>query len=222
MNMRPRISQALLAALCPAGEFRESVLGDLAEEYAERVDRDGARAARRWYLREATRAAPYAMLAWFRGLRIGEAAQLVAITVGTVIADRLFQYSLMWLVVASWGTIADSQGLLLSAWRDVEEFRPVTAAAVGAAGWLVPIASGYVAARLQRRAPLSGAIGVGLLLALLVLGFGLVLIWTASGARFDHTLLITAPSGWLGYTTLGGVLRVWQEAQTRRARIVAT
>src|SRR6185437_14934566 len=102
--------QALLAALCPAGDFRESVLGDLAEEYAERVDRDGVRSARRWYWREATRAAAYAMLAWLRGLGIGEAAQLVAITAATVIVARLFQYSLMWLVVASWGTMADSQG----------------------------------------------------------------------------------------------------------------
>lgn len=146
-------------------------------------------------------------------------AQLVAITAGTVIVARLFQYLLMWLVVASWGTIADSTGLLLVAWRDVEEFRPVTAAVVDAAGWLVPIASGYVAARLQRRAPLAGAIGVGLLLALLVLGFGLVLIWIASGARFDHTLLITAPLGWLGYTTLGGVLGVWHRARAARSEI---
>src|SRR6185437_3230102 len=145
------------------------------------VDRDGVRAAGRWYWREATRAAPYAMLAWLRGLGIGEAAQLVAITAAAVIVARLFQYSPMWLVVASWGTMADSQGLLLVAWRDVEEFRPVTAAVVDAAGWLVPIAGGYVAARLQRRAPLAGAVGLGLLQAFLVLGFGLALIWTASG-----------------------------------------
>ncbi|GLC24459.1 hypothetical protein [Roseisolibacter agri] len=40
----------------------ESVVGDLAEEYAERAARDGAGAARWWYVREALRSAPH--LAW--------------------------------------------------------------------------------------------------------------------------------------------------------------
>lgn len=222
MSTPPRIPQALLAALCPAGDFRDAVLGDLAEEHSMRIEIDGAAAAGWWYWREALRAAPHAAFAWARGFRLPDAVRLIAIAASTVVVARLFQYSLMWIIVASWGTIADSQGLLLAAWRDVEAFRPVTAAVVHAASWLVPIASGYVAARLDRRAPLAGAIALGLLLAIPLLVFGIVLLSGANGARFNHTLLITAPSGWLGYTTVGGVLRAWQEARTRRARIIAT
>jgi len=160
MSTSPRISQALLAALCPAGDFREAVLGDLAEEHAARIEMQGAAAAGRWYRREALRAAPHAVSAWARGLRFADGVRLIAIAASTVVVARVFQYSLLWIVVASWGTIA-----------------------------------------------------VGLLLAVPLLMLGIVLLSGATGARFDHWLLITAPSGWLGYTTLGGVLRVWHDAR---------
>jgi putative ABC transport system permease protein len=50
----PRLAQAFLARLVPPGD-RDAVLGDLAEEFAARVARDGRTSARRWYWRQLKR-----------------------------------------------------------------------------------------------------------------------------------------------------------------------
>lgn len=52
-------AERLLHALGADPSFAESVLGDLAEEYARRAAHDGVGAARRWYAREALRSAPH-------------------------------------------------------------------------------------------------------------------------------------------------------------------
>lgn len=52
-------AERLLVALGVAPTFVEAVLGDLAEEHAMRMERDGPGAARWWYAMEALRSAPY-------------------------------------------------------------------------------------------------------------------------------------------------------------------
>ena len=52
----PRLAVALLCLTMPAGLTRESVLGDLAEEFARRDSRSGPR-ARVWYWRTALQVA---------------------------------------------------------------------------------------------------------------------------------------------------------------------
>jgi hypothetical protein len=59
-------AEAWLRALGADPAFAEAVLGDLAEEFAERAGRDGAAAARWWYLREALRSAPHLVRSWLR------------------------------------------------------------------------------------------------------------------------------------------------------------
>ena len=46
MSFAPRLSERLLEALCAPSEFRDGVLGDLAEEYLRRKYTDGPLAAR--------------------------------------------------------------------------------------------------------------------------------------------------------------------------------
>lgn len=53
------LSERVLLALGADPVFVESVLGDLAEEYAARYERDGPGVARVWYAREALRSAPH-------------------------------------------------------------------------------------------------------------------------------------------------------------------
>jgi hypothetical protein len=53
------LSERLLSGLGADPEFIEAVLGDLAEEYAERRERDGVGVARAWYAREWLRTAPH-------------------------------------------------------------------------------------------------------------------------------------------------------------------
>ena len=55
----PRLAEWLLRALIPDPRLEQAVLGDLAEEWADRVRRDGERAANRWYRREAMKTAPH-------------------------------------------------------------------------------------------------------------------------------------------------------------------
>lgn len=50
----PRVLERLCALTLPSHQ-REIVLGDLAEEYARRAGRSGARAANVWYVRELLR-----------------------------------------------------------------------------------------------------------------------------------------------------------------------
>jgi len=210
MTRPPRVAESLLAALLPSGDCRETVLGDLAEEHADRVATYGVGAAARWYWRESMRTVPHAMRAWLRGLRYPEAALLMMIAPAMLVVGQLFQYSLMALVVWSWGTVPDSWNILFAAWRDVREFRPVVAHTVFAAGWLIPIASGYIAARLDRRAPLAGAIAVGVLQVLLgLVGIGVRPPSTTPGSL---ALFILMLSGWLASAMSGGMLGVWRGA----------
>jgi hypothetical protein len=52
-------AERLLQAIGGEARLTDSVLGDLAEEYARRSESDGVRAARLWYAREALRSAPH-------------------------------------------------------------------------------------------------------------------------------------------------------------------
>ena len=205
----PRIPEALLAALFPAGDCRDSVLGDLAEEYAERTSTVGGRAAARWYWREAARTSPHAARAWIRGLRYPEAALLIMIAPGMLVVGQLLQYLLMALVVWSWGTVPDSWNILFAAWRDVREFRSGVAHMVFDVQWLIPIASGYITARLDRRGPLAGAIAVGVLQMLLGLMLVLLAVRRTPAGYIAFAFLAT---GWLACAALGGVLGVWRAA----------
>jgi hypothetical protein len=55
----PRNIELLLASLGAERHFCDAVIGDLAEEFAHRAERDGLGTARRWYYREAVRAMPH-------------------------------------------------------------------------------------------------------------------------------------------------------------------
>jgi hypothetical protein len=77
-------ADSLLASLGADPGFAEDVLGDLAEEYTLRAARDGALAARCWYLREALRSAPHLVRHAVRHLSPGGRARL-AMSLATVV-----------------------------------------------------------------------------------------------------------------------------------------
>ena len=69
----------MLEALGADLAFHEDIVGDLAEEYALRVEWDGRVAARRWYYRESVRVAPYLLRDWLRGLGWRDVASLITV-----------------------------------------------------------------------------------------------------------------------------------------------
>ena len=62
----PRTAEMVLASLGAEPDFRDAVIGDLAQEFVERAERDDPSSARRWYYREAIRATPHLLRSWTR------------------------------------------------------------------------------------------------------------------------------------------------------------
>lgn len=49
----PRLAERILSAVVPDREWRDSIVGDLREEFADLTARHGRQTARRWYWRQA-------------------------------------------------------------------------------------------------------------------------------------------------------------------------
>ena len=154
----PRRMERLLESLGADTEFCDAVIGDLAEEFAIRVREDGPRAARRWYVRESLRVAPYLLRDWWRGLRGEDVRHVTKTVVLSSIALIAFE-RLTGLVVhgidpglrSLWDTLSalGEPGMVL-----FPVLMLLWTVADGAFG-------GYVAARLARRAPMSSALALG-------------------------------------------------------------
>ncbi|MGZ8377129.1 MAG: hypothetical protein ACXW05_20495 [Gemmatirosa sp.] len=87
--------EALLRALGADPAFVEAVLGDLAEECAERAARDGVRAARWWYVREAVRSAPHLVRSWRRHAGRHQRARVAACVALGVVASSVAVLALL-------------------------------------------------------------------------------------------------------------------------------
>jgi hypothetical protein len=94
----PRRTERILEALGAHPDFRDAVLGDLAEEFELRARWDGPAIARRWYFRESLRVAPYFLRNWWRGLKGRDIAELVGVMVGSSIFVVAFESLLGFIV----------------------------------------------------------------------------------------------------------------------------
>ncbi len=157
MTQPPHIAEALLRSLGARSGFCEPLLGDLAEGFSIRVDRDGVDSAQRWYWREAIRAAPHLLADWRRSLRAPDIRHLA----GVVLTSYVFMAMFLFLGVALAQGAADALGSIVR--TPAYPFSRVQVMAL----WL-PVAitstvlGGYIAAWLDRRAPLASAIALGL------------------------------------------------------------
>jgi hypothetical protein len=155
MIASPRTTQRLLEALGADASFRDDVLGDLAEEFAIRVEQSGANAASSWYRREAVRAAPHLLRDWSRHMRPRDVAHLVGVLLTSyvfVLMTGFFLAATVRSVLLALGVSVDVQ------LRPSSAFLPALALSLGMAG---PILAGYIAAWLYSRAPLVGAVCSG-------------------------------------------------------------
>ncbi len=154
----PRRAELILETLGADTDFRDVVIGDLAEEFALRVSWDGPVAARRWYYRESVRVAPYLLRDLWRGLKRKDVGHFAGVIVGSSILMIALEYLLQLTVrglelapVTSWVRV------LLSG-----HTRSIVLPALMLLWTLTDGAfAGYVAARLSRRAPLPGVIALG-------------------------------------------------------------
>jgi hypothetical protein len=189
----PRFPEVMLEALAPASDFRESLIGDLAEEFAMRAERVGAAAARWWYYREAIRSVPYLLVATCRYLQARDARELVRVALRSLlfvaligIPVNVLAHSVAWAFHTSVLDLVRNWSLLIIG-------PGVASAMVG----------GYIAARQYARAPLLGAA------ALCALWSNLTVV-TALVARGKlPPAYVMAPIAIVVGTMSGGVLRAW-------------
>ncbi len=85
----PPVIERLLESLGADPSFAESILGDLAEEYAVRAAGNGVIVARWWYAYEALRSAPHLVRSALRCLGPRGVARLAASLAGVVLASVL-------------------------------------------------------------------------------------------------------------------------------------
>ncbi|MET0395775.1 MAG: permease prefix domain 2-containing transporter [Longimicrobiaceae bacterium] len=204
----PRTAERLLEALGAGPEFRDALLGDLAEDFATRAADDGERAARRWYWREALRVAPYLLHDWACRLRARDAARLA----GLVGATCCLTFIGLWGVLSGVETVVERMtGPTTFPWHDPQ---PGTLslgvmllgyAAVGTVG-------GWMASRREERAPAAAALALGIAWAILALA-----VPVPGRAALPTWYLLGLVVAVLAGTMLGGLRRIatWRLPQAR-------
>ena len=205
MMRPPRTAEVLLESLGAQASFREPLLGDLAEGFALRVERDGVGAARRWYYRESLRATPHLLEDWRRSLRAPDIRHLA----GVVLSAYFLTMVLVFLALALAGGAADALGFslrVLPAPSDRARLLPL---------WLLgeimcTLMAGYIAAWLDRRAPLTTAVALGLTWSCGALAIGGITYGNGVPAWYWVCVAVLLAMG----PTVGGVLRLRAVAST--------
>ena len=185
----PRLGHIILESLGASKEFRDPIIGDLAQEYAGRVEESGFAVARLWYYREMLRTAPHMARNWWSTVNGAEIRQVLAVIAYTYVLMLLAEFLVLMLAFFAVSLLGldDSTagpGLL----------HPILVV-------LSTIFAGFTAASLYRKAPLIAAAAFGLTVSTLV--FSLVYI---SPDGFTSMLLASALLAPLG-ALYGGLIR---------------
>jgi hypothetical protein len=198
----PRFAETVLTSLGATPEYRDAVVGDLAEELAWRATLDGPAEARRWYYREALRSIPHLLGNGARSMRWGSVRRVTGIalsawaistiTLGVSFVIVLSTISRFWPDV---GVIFRSGSLTLTA-------PTLLAIAASISG---SVFGGYVAAWLDRETPLVSAATLGLTLALL--DVAVAAAYRQVGYPPLWTIVVTTLPR-LAYAMAGGLLQL--------------
>jgi hypothetical protein len=169
MTAPPRTAERILLSLGAEPDFRDGVIGDLAEEFVERAGRDGVSAARRWYYREAIRATPHLLRSWMRSAHRQELARIG----GGVVTAYTILLITVGVTLAMTRSVAAGLGFSLRTSilpPSDATLSPLVFACLlllGAAVWMF---AGYLAAWLDARTPFISA------MALAAAGLGVAIV----------------------------------------------
>lgn len=194
----PATIERVLEALSAQTDFRDGILGDLAEEFEDRAVREGEAAARRWYLAESLRAAPHLLGDWARGLRKPEFMHLANV----VFASFVFAETLLFFFELSLVSLLNLVGVtpVMLTPSTVGPLAPALGLSFIAIGALM---GGCIAAWLDDKAPLVSAIVLGALWTCVII-IGAVVGRSDVPAWYPLGAALVMVSG----TTFGGVLYV--------------
>lgn len=157
MGFAPRVCERLLEALCPPSDFRDSVLGDLSEEYCRRRSSRGRLAARSWYYAQALASAPHLVGHWASRVTFGAWIGITALGLGAMAASRVAILAVQTAAVISIGVVPDSLGIVYVAWRDAREMYPHITQLISYVPWLVAALAGYLIGRRHHEASVAAA-----------------------------------------------------------------
>jgi hypothetical protein len=200
----PRTTERLLAGLGAKPDFRNAVLGDLAEEFASRVDTDGIESATRWYRREAARAVPHLLGSWLRGVRLGDVGHIAGV-IATAYTGMVITFGILGGAIIGVVRTLGYQGDLLPSLPILASTAFLSCMMLFGGVW--GAVAGYLSAWLDSRAPLvtAATFGALILLAQFVARhvFGGPLL-----APYPTWYLTGAPFLAFVGTIVGGILRV--------------
>jgi hypothetical protein len=194
----PLTVERLLEALGPRTDFRDGVLGDIAEEFALRAERDGSVAARRWYYREAIRTTPHLLRDWARCLHARDVEHLVSAIIASFVLLLVLEVILLrtaFILLAALGVapalLPPSLGVLY-----------VTAVELALVG-MSAITGGFIAAWIGRRTPLVSALAFGVVWLCAVVA-GCAVVQNGPPVWYEACAILVMMVG----TTIGGILRI--------------
>jgi hypothetical protein len=206
----PPVAGRLLESLGGTSDFCDEVLGDLAEEYAQRAAWDGTMQARRWYWRETWRVAPYLLRSWWESATGTDFLDVASAAIKGALATTVVSYCIIALEVSlrnnaihSGVVNAFTLGVAIMPYRAWVLFSNFTFLGIG----------GWVAARASTRAPAAAVIAYagGWTALLLTLETHLPGNWlhVASAFRIANSAAI------LGGIVAGGLLRMLGDGAIR-------
>lgn len=205
----PRYPQAILESLGADPEVRDSVIGDLNQEFAERVERFGDRAARLWYYREAVQAMPHLARNWLAGAQFKDARRLLNVA-GLVYVLTMMTQTLIWFTAMTiWIQTREALGLPTQApqWLVLPLALLLT--------WSLPVVAGYAAASLEASRPLIAAIAAGIAWASFVLVANLILLISLgpppTGLTVPVVFRVVSVLMVVFGSFVGGSIRVWRQ-----------
>jgi hypothetical protein len=193
----PLTAERLLEGLSTKTDFRDGILGDLAEEFAERAEIDGVATARRWYYREAFRAMPHLLLDWARSLRLRDVRRLANVLFASYFLVTMLVGLLLMMTRGALDSLGITPDFLVVAPRPV---LPAVGLTLGAAS---AVLAGYVAASLDKKTPLASAIALGLLWSFAGIAMSFI-FGTPETTWYRLAATIVMVAG----TTIGGTLHI--------------
>lgn len=209
----PRTVEALLEALGADTQYRDAVLGDLAEEFASRAERDGEDRARGWYRHEAMRAVPHLLRSgWHRARRRG-IGHLLGVVLTAYTGVFIIEIVTAGIALGTLGAI----GVLHFPGRIRVDY-PLWQASMIALGTASATLGGYLAAWLDQEAPLFTAFAFAIVWSVLET-IGLMVTRTRGAFTLPMWYVVAVPAV-IGLSIMsGGILRVRQARQRQDSDI---
>jgi hypothetical protein len=196
MTAPPRTAELILESLGASAQFRDPLLGDLAEGFATRVEREGVRRARWWYYREALHAAPHMLKEGLGGLHARDIKHIAGVVFAAYCLVLMLGFLVSMMAGATMGNWHLAPG------RFARHDDPLFYVGY-ALGFTLTVLGGVIAAWLDERTPLLSALALGTTWA----GLGIASMALGNGAQMGW-MRIVAPLMTVTGATLGGVLRI--------------